>query len=105
MPERWGYVQFSNAPASSSADTFVGDRNETLKWALRRLYYRQRTFRDANGRYATTLAALHASDIRVDGLDFRPSLQATPSLYEITAKGFDGATVHITQDGRVWLTH
>jgi hypothetical protein len=30
--------------------------------------------------------------------------QVTPSLYEITAKGFDGAVVHIAQDGRVWLT-
>jgi len=104
MPERWGYVQFSNAPASSSADTFVGDRNETLKWALRRLYYRQRTFRDANGRYATTLEALHASDIHVDGLDFRPVLQVTPTMYEITAQGFDGAIAHIAHDGRVWLT-
>jgi len=25
-------------------------------------------------------------------------------IYEITATGFDGAVVHITQDGRVWLT-
>jgi len=50
------------------------------------------------------LDALHVSDIRVDGVDFRPVLHATPSLYEITAKGFDGAVVHITQDGRVWLT-
>jgi hypothetical protein len=104
MPERWGYVQFSNAPATQSADTIAGDPNEKVKWALRRLYYRQRTFRDANRGYATTLDALRASDIRVDGLDFRPVLQATPTLYEITAHGFDGATVHISQDGRVWLT-
>ncbi len=104
MPERWGYVQFSSAPASSGADTFVGDRNETLKWALRRLYYRQRTLRDANGRYATTLEVLHASDIRVEGLDFRPSLQVTPTMYEITAQGFDGVIAHIAHDGRVWLT-
>jgi cellulose/xylan binding protein with CBM9 domain len=104
MPERWGYVQFSSAPASPAADTLVADRNEMLKWALRRLYYRQRGFRDANGRYAATLEALHASDIRIDGLDFRPSLHLTPTMYEIAAQGFDGATVHITQDGRVWLT-
>ena len=47
---------------------------------------------------------MNAADIRVEGVDFRPVLQATPSLYEITANGFDGAVVHITQDGRVWLT-
>jgi hypothetical protein len=40
----------------------------------------------------------------VDGVDFRPVLHATLSLYEIAANGFDGAVVHLTQDGRVWLT-
>ena len=104
MPERWGYVQFSNTLATQSADTTAADPNEKVKWALRRLYYRQHTYRDANRGYATTLDALSASNIRVDGLDFRPVMQATASRYEITAKGFDGATVHITQDGGVWLT-
>jgi hypothetical protein len=104
MPERWGQVQFSNVAAGSGTESFVEDSNERVKWALRRLYYRQRRFRDANGRYAATLDALHAADIRVDGVDFRPVLHATPSLYEIAANGFDGAVVHLTQDGRVWLT-
>ena len=104
MPERWGFVQFSNMPAGSGTDALVEDPNERVKWALRRLYYRQRRFRDANGAYAANLDALNAADIRVDGAEFRPVLDATPSLYEITAKGFDGAVVHITQDGRVWST-
>jgi hypothetical protein len=104
MPERWGFVQFSNLPAGGGTEPFVEDPNERVKWALRRFYYRQRGFRDANGAYASNLEALNAADIRVDGGDFRPVLHATPSLYEITANGFDGAVVHITQDGRVWLT-
>ena len=104
MPERWGHVQFSNVAAGSGTEAFVEDPNERVKWALRRLYYRQRRFRDANGRYAATLEGLHGSDLRVDGVDFRPVLDATPTRYEITAKGFDGAVVHITQDGRVWLS-
>ena len=104
MPERWGYVLFSTAAAGGGADRFVEEPKERVMWALRRLYYRQRRFHDATGRYATTLDALQASDIRVDGVDFRPVLHATPSLYEITATGFDGTTAHIMQDGRVWLT-
>ena len=104
LPERWGYVQFSNVAAGSGTEAFVDDPNERVKWALRRLYYRQRRAHDATGGYSATLDALHASDIRVDGVDFRPVLHATQSLYEITAKGFDGAVVHIAQDGRVWLT-
>ena len=75
-----------------------------MKLALRRLYYRQRRARAANGSYATTLDALEAADIRVDGVDFHPVIHATPSTYEITANGFGRAVVHISQDGRVWLT-
>ena len=48
--------------------------------------------------------ALNASDIHVEGLEFRPVIHSTPTLYEISADGFDGALVHINQEGRVWLT-
>jgi len=104
MPERWGFVRFSSVAAGMGTDPFVEDANEQVKWALRRLYYRQRRFHAANGGYSTTLDALNAADIRADGVDFRPVIHATPSLYEITANGFDGAVVHISQDGRVWVT-
>jgi hypothetical protein len=104
MPERWGYVQFSGLAAGRGTDAFVDDPNERVKWALRRLYYRQRRIRAETGRYATTPAALNAAEIRYDGLEFRPIIHATPLTYHISAPGFDGATVHINQDGRVWLT-
>jgi hypothetical protein len=102
MPERWGYVQFSGITAGQGTEAFVEDPNERIKWALRQLYYRQRDFREANGRYAADLEALNASDVHVEGLDFRPSLQVTQSLYEITAPGFGGKLLHIRQDGKVW---
>jgi len=104
MPERWGYAQFSAKAAGSGTDSFVDDPNERVKWALRRLYYRQRHFREMNGRYASSPDALNAADIGVEGVEFRPVIEATSALYEITAKGFDGAVAHITQDGRVWVT-
>lgn len=104
VPERWGYVQFSGKSAGSGTDSFIEDPNERVKWALRRLYYRQRDLRAAHGGYAATLDALNLSDVRVEGLEFRPVIQATPTRYEISANGFDGAVVHIDQDGRVWLT-
>ncbi len=104
MPERWGYVQFSGTVAGAGTETFIEDPNEQVKWALRRLYYRQRRYRAEHGRFAADLAALGAADIRVDGLALRPVLETTGSLYEIRAAGFGGATVHIRQDGRVWVT-
>ena len=104
MPERWGFVQFSETPPGTRSTPFVEDRNERVKWALRRLYYRQRQFRAQHGRYANDLQALEAANIEVEGLEFRPSMQVTESLYEIRANGFDGAVVRIRQDGKVWLT-
>jgi hypothetical protein len=103
MPERWGYVQFSGIEAGGRPEAFVEDPNERVKWALRRLYYRQRRYRAANGKYATDLAALDAAGIHVEGIEFRPALQATADLYQISAKGFAGATVWIRQDGRTWI--
>ena len=104
MPERWGYVQFSSAAAGRGTEGFVEDPNERVKWALRRLYYRQRRYRDEHGGYATTLDALDVSNIRVEGTGFRPVFHASGSRYEITASGFDRAVVHMTEDGRVWIT-
>jgi len=110
MPERWGFVQFSDQapgsdPAGAGTSSFVEDPNERVKWALRRLYYRQRRFSAVNGvKYAADLAALDVASIRVEGLTFHPTLQVTESLYEITVPGFNGTVVHIRQDGKVWLT-
>jgi hypothetical protein len=104
MPERWGYVQFSGMKAGAGTEPFVEDLNERVKWALRRLYYRQRRFRAAHGRFAPDLASLDAGTVRVDSLDFQPSMQATPDLYQITAKGFAGATVWLRHDGKTWVT-
>lgn len=105
MPERWGYVQFSDAQPGGRADAFVDDPNERVAWALRRLYYRQRRYRSTQGQYATTLDALNVMDIRVEGLEFRPAMQVTSSTYEITAPGVGGAVLHITADGRSSITH
>jgi hypothetical protein len=103
LPERWGFVQFSPEDAGSAQTPFMEHRNERVKWALRRLYYRQQQFRAANGRYAADLSLLDAHTIAVDGLDFKPSLQVTDSMFELRANGFDGAVVRLREDGRVWI--
>jgi hypothetical protein len=104
MPERWGIVQFADAASGANTIAFQENANDRVAWALRRLYYRQRRQLSSTGRYAHSLDALDAGAIKVEGLDFRPTMQATDTLYEIRATGFDGATVHIRHDGKVWLT-
>ena len=100
MPERWGVVQFADA----APVRFVEDPNDRVRWALRRLYYRQRDVREKTGRYAASLAALDAASITIDGMAFSPTLAVTESTYEIVAPGANGARVHITADGRTWVT-
>jgi len=104
MPERWGYVQFTDVSAGSPAVAFVEHRNDRVTWALRRLYHRQRAFHARHGRYAPDLTDLGAGDIQVAGLPFHPLLTTSASRYEISAAGFDGLTVHIGHDGRTWTT-
>jgi hypothetical protein len=104
MPERWGIVQFADAAAGTRTVAFAEDPNDRVAWALRRLYYRQRQQRSSAGRYAPRLDALDAGAITVAGLEFKPTMQATDTMYEISAPGFGGAVLHIRQDGKVWVT-
>jgi hypothetical protein len=97
MPERWGAVQFSSVVAGQGVDRFVADPDDAVKWALRRLYYRQAEFRRANGRYARTLKELNPSDV-----DVTATLHATEDLYVLTAPAPSGGTIYLRQDGRVW---
>jgi hypothetical protein len=102
VPERWGFVQFSDAPPGGATPAFVADPNDPIKWALRRLYYRQSAYHATHGRYASDLATLDAAGI--EGFASLPELRTTGSLYEIAAPGAGSSTVRIRQDGRVWVT-
>lgn len=109
MPERWGRVQFTDAPVGAPAPAFRPEVNQDVRWALRRLYYRQQRFFEQHGRYADRLALLRADELAgdglaVDGLDLRPRLETTENLYEMTAPGRDSTLLHIRQDGRGWTT-
>lgn len=102
MPERWGFVQFSGKTAGKGTDEFVENPNERVRWALRQIYYLQRSYYEQNGRYASRLEDLEAGELRVEGIDFRPSIEVTSNMYEISAPGFSGKTIHIRQDGLTW---
>ncbi len=103
-PERWGIVEFSDAPTNAPSDSVRVPPNEHVKWALRRLYYRQNAYEDEHGSYASSLSTLNADAISLENRSFDPSLQTTQSSYEITAPGANGTTVHIRHDGKVWIT-
>ena len=64
---------------------------------------RQRAYHKEHGVYAATLHTLHHRDIFGDASP-EPTMQVTQSMYEITLPGYNGTTLHIRQDGKVWMS-
>jgi len=104
MPERWGVVRFAGVVAGAGAEEVAADPDAGVRWALRELYHAQRRYRAAHGRYAGSLAELGRGEVVVGGRVVPVRLEATTSLYEISAPGHDGRVLHIRQDGRTWVT-
>lgn len=100
-PEYWGFLQFSDKKVGSQIVPFVWNKNEDVKWALRKLYFRQREYRGKNGHWATTPEQLKASDITLAGLNFTPTIYVSGDSYKITAPGYDNSSWMINSDGYV----
>ena len=104
-PEMWGYVQFSGETVGRGRDKFVAPPEERVKWALRRIYYRQWAEFAARGAFGGNLAALGLQDdkdLRLRGWEYPPLIQTTESLFEASFSNKRGESWRIRQDGRVW---
>ena len=102
-PETWGYVQFSDRIVGERTVPFVPEKDEEIKWMLRKLYHLQRSHFNNHGEYAASLEelGLHREDFH----DFPalPRIASIRSMYKITTEGYaSGSAWHITQEGRVW---
>lgn len=104
-PEMWGYVQFSDRKAGAGGDRFSDRPEEKVKWALRKIYYRERGLYDDRGSFAADLGALglkNDKELKVKDWLYPPALQTTRSLFEAVYVNKAGASWHIRQDGLVW---
>jgi hypothetical protein len=89
-PERWGYVQFSTAAPGTAA--FRPDADWAAKCLLHRVYYAQRDYRKANGRWAKTPVEL--------GVVGPVRLEAVANSFEARTNG--SRPWHIRQDSLLW---
>lgn len=104
MPERWGFVQFSDLPAGHGTESFVDDVDEPVRRMLRAVYHAQRAYRSETGAYARSL-----QELELPG--FEPSVSGTIEV-EATARQYTASLPsrhgigwwHIRDDGRVWRT-
>ncbi|HVP90014.1 MAG TPA: carbohydrate-binding family 9-like protein [Terriglobales bacterium] len=104
-PEMWGWVQFSDKKAGAGGDRFAERPDEKVKWALRRIYYRERAAFDEKGSFSNDLGALglrNAKELKVKDWAYPPAVQTTRSLFEAVYTNKAGASWHIRQDGLVW---
>jgi len=101
LPELWGVVQFASGVPADSGVSLIPPMDATIRWLLRRVYYAQRAYHRANGRFADTLEEL---DFVLDPV-LAPTLtlSATNGGYDLTsAIGEGGGVWHITHEGRAW---
>jgi cellulose/xylan binding protein with CBM9 domain len=92
-PEMWGYVQFSEKPAGE--DAFRPDESAPARRLLHQIYYAQKAFHKATGRYAPSLYELKlppamdskpltgVPSIRLNGDKFTASVAITLSTGEM----------------------
>jgi hypothetical protein len=89
-PEEWGIIQF----AERSTDAITEDTSYEARRILHRLYYSQRDFRSASGRWASSLEELGFTETGVE-------MHATPSLFEAILRN-DSGEWHIGSDSHFW---
>ncbi|MCG8308695.1 MAG: carbohydrate-binding family 9-like protein [Cytophagales bacterium] len=100
-PETWGFIQFSEKQIGAEKCDFQFNRDENLKWELRKIYYAQNNHKKVSGRYTDDLKLLESTQANLNGIQIdvntiQHGFEA--SLYSNETR----TTWKIRQDGLVW---
>jgi len=102
-PEMWGLVQFTEQIAGTGNVEFTIQPEENARWALRQIYYAQRTYYMRHGTYAADLGQLGLTDLQVDGYRWPPIIETTEHFFEVRLPDMGNQhTLMISQDGHTW---
>jgi hypothetical protein len=96
-PEMWGFVRF----VERDPGAFAPGPDDRARWALRRLYFRERAYVARHGRYTTDLAALGLATPPVADAPWPPSIAVTPHGFEAALTTTSGTRLRIDHEGRV----
>ena len=97
-PEMWGFVQFSENQAGTKEDTFKLNKAEKIKWILRQIYYKERTYQMQNGKFTNDFSQL---DVTIP-TEFKTKVYLTPNYFEAVIK-FEDKEYYISSEGRTWV--
>lgn len=92
MPEMWGYLVFTE-----NGEEYPLPADDKVKFALRKLYYRQHAYACEHGAFSSDAAALLGEEAALYGV----RAYVTPSMFEGVAE-YQGEIYHIDQDGYLW---
>ena len=101
LPHFWGLVQFTEKAPGGQVE-FVDICLDRVKWALRQVYIRQRNYYFKNERYTASIKELNLMTTPVEGVPWPPNIVITPSGWEAEL-GWNGSSVIIRKDGKVWV--
>jgi hypothetical protein len=84
QPETWGFVQFSEEIVSSKMKANIfKDSDDEIKWMLRQVYYKQRSYYQKNNVYAKSLDLLGLTEHPFDEVE----LSTTKKYYQASYQG------------------
>lgn len=103
IPDRWGYVQFSEVEVGTGTDPFVQHADERIKTNLRDLYHAQRAFYQEHSRYAETAEELRSVEGKVP-FENEVEFEVSRTRFKLSAPSTDDPTKswYIIEDGRIW---
>lgn len=101
-PEMWGYVQFSDNVPGKSHEDFEMRSAEIAKWALRKLYYNEKTFFMNNRKYTSDISKLDLPEIKIEGYTWPPEIESTTNSFEARIRNTkENEIISIMNDGRI----
>lgn len=98
-PEMWGFVQFSDKVAGEGMDEFRFHPEETARWALRQVYYRERNYFEQFGEYTDDLSRL---ELNKEMENLLIAIHRTPNMFEAILMK-DDRKMSVMQDGRIYI--
>lgn len=103
LPERWGYLYFSQQPAGEQRIDFAMPYVEMQKQYLWLVYYRQKEYFGKHGRYSKSLKelGLRNGKVEVEGKANQLKLEAGTLQFMAAIQGPDGKVWSINENGFV----
>lgn len=107
MPERYGYLKFSEKTAGTEKETFTISENEQMKKVLWAVFYREAKYFEKYKKY-TGIAGDLGSDLKsmYDDKKYKLSISATTHTFEASLISSNKkVNMYITQEGSVVENH